>query len=122
MGLKLVTFGFRYRLPPEKADLVFDCRHQMPNPFWDLDLRPFCGEDEPVIKFLSHQPEANYFLARAIAMTSELLKKKKNVLVAVGCTGGYHRSVYIARQMYIYFSSIVPTTIEHLDIVREGKP
>lgn len=120
MGLDIVTFGFNYRNPP-KADLVLDCRHQMPNPFWILELRPFCGENEKTKSFLDHHSDAISYFEIAKDRVGKLLQEKENVKVAVGCTGGFHRSVYIARKLYDYFSSSVPSTLTHLDIEKKGK-
>ena len=120
MGLRIFSFGFRYREPPT-ADLLFDCRKKMPNPFWVDELRPYCGEDPRTASFLLRQPDALEFIEKAKQTISSALKEKDELTVAVGCTGGYHRSVFTSRQLFEYFKNILPTTLEHLDIEKEGQ-
>ena len=120
MGLRIFSFGFRYHEPPT-ADLLFDCRKKMPNPFWIDELRPYCGEDPRTSAFLKQQPDALSFVEHAKEVIEEALKEKDDLVVAVGCTGGYHRSVFTSRQLYEYFKDKIPTTLEHIDIEKEGQ-
>jgi len=104
VGLTVIleSFGFKKGLPNE-ADLVFDVRC-LPNPYYDKLLRPLTGRDEPVKKFLSAIPEVN-------AMADDIIRFVQNWLphyiadgrsyltIAIGCTGGQHRSVYLINRL-----------------------
>jgi UPF0042 nucleotide-binding protein len=98
----VLSFGFKHGLPLD-ADLVFDCRF-LPNPHWVEELRPGTGLDEPVRDYVLGQPGAPRFLDHLEAMLADLLpafagEQKTYLTVAVGCTGGRHRSVAIAEQV-----------------------
>jgi len=100
------SFGFKHGLPMD-ADYVFDVRF-LPNPHWIPELKPYTGLDEPVINYLSQQPEVMSFaLQIENLLTAWLPQLEKNnrsyVTVAIGCTGGQHRSVFIAEQLAKYF-------------------
>lgn len=119
--LKIVSFGYRFRQQEPEADMVFDCRRKMVNPFWVRDLRPYCGEDIRIINYLRQDEETMDFLNYVITRISERLEKKEDLSVAIGCTGGFHRSVFIAKQVYDHFQDRIPTTLEHLDIGKGGE-
>jgi UPF0042 nucleotide-binding protein len=96
------SFGFKNGLPMD-ADYVFDVRF-LPNPHWIPELKPYTGLDEPVIKYLSQQPEVMAVtrqLENLLSSWLPLLEKNNRsyVTVAIGCTGGQHRSVFIAEQL-----------------------
>lgn len=96
------SFGFKNGLPMD-ADYVFDVRF-LPNPHWIPELKPYTGLDEPVIKYLSQQPEVMSVtrqLENLLSSWLPLLEKNNRsyVTVAIGCTGGQHRSVFIAEQL-----------------------
>jgi UPF0042 nucleotide-binding protein len=98
----IVSFGYKHGLPLD-VDLVFDCRF-LPNPHWVDHLRPLTGLDEPVREYVSAQPETAEFLKRLDDLLELLLpafvKEGKSYLsIAVGCTGGTHRSVYMAEEL-----------------------
>ena len=98
----VVSFGYKHGLPLD-VDLVFDCRF-LPNPHWVDRLRPLTGLDEPVREYVGSQPETAEFLARLDDLLELLLpafiKEGKSYLsIAVGCTGGTHRSVYMAEEL-----------------------
>ncbi|MFY1027381.1 RNase adapter RapZ [Actinobacillus seminis] len=106
--LKIVveSFGFKYGIPLD-ADYVFDVRF-LPNPHWNPALRPLTGLDEPVIEFLNKHDEVNKFiyLTRGYIETWLPLLEQNNrsyLTIAIGCTGGKHRSVYIAQKLGEYF-------------------
>lgn len=106
--LKIVfqSFGFKYGIPLD-ADYVFDVRF-LPNPHWEPSLRPMTGLDQPVIEFLRHHNEVNDFIELTrnyIATWLPLLEKNNRsyLTIAIGCTGGKHRSVYITEQIAHYF-------------------
>ncbi len=101
--ISVMSFGFKYGIPPE-ADLVFDVRF-LPNPYYDPALRKLTGNDAPVRDFVMNCPEAGIFLDKLSDMVDFLLpnyvKEGKNQLViAIGCTGGRHRSVTLANGLY----------------------
>lgn len=99
MQVKVVSFGFKYGVPID-ADLVFDVRF-LPNPNYDPKLRPLTGSDEPVKEFVLEQAETKEFLNRLKALLEFSLplyrrEGKSYLTIAVGCTGGRHRSVALA--------------------------
>jgi UPF0042 nucleotide-binding protein len=98
MGVTVVSFGFRYGLPSH-ADLVLDVRF-LPNPYFVPELKPHPGTDDRVQEYVLGQPDATGFLDRAMDLCSFLLPRyrsegKSYLTIAVGCTGGRHRSVVI---------------------------
>lgn len=98
----VISFGYKHGLPLD-VDLVFDCRF-LPNPHWVDHLRPLTGLDPPVAEYVLAQPETGEFLTRVDDLLGMLLpayvKEGKSYLsVAVGCTGGTHRSVVIAEEL-----------------------
>jgi UPF0042 nucleotide-binding protein len=102
METALVSFGFKNGLPLE-ADLVFDARF-LPNPHWIDTLRPHTGLDEDVRDYVMSSPEAVEFLARIDDLVSFLLpfyvrEGKSYVSIAIGCTGGRHRSVVLVEEL-----------------------
>lgn len=97
--VSLVSFGYRYGIPPD-ADLVFDVRF-LPNPHFVPRLRPFSGKDRRVARYIRSFPQTNEFLRRIESLLSYLIphyirEGKSYLTVAVGCTGGRHRSVALA--------------------------
>ena len=125
--LKIVveSFGFKYGVPLD-ADYVFDVRF-LPNPHWDPTLRPMTGLDTPVAEFLNSHTQVNEFiyLTRNYIDTWLPMLEKNNrsyLTIAIGCTGGKHRSVYIAQQLGEYFQAkgkIVQ--IQHKSLERNKK-
>ncbi|HET7677694.1 MAG TPA: RNase adapter RapZ [Candidatus Limnocylindrales bacterium] len=102
ISLQLISFGFKYGVPLE-ADLVFDVRF-MENPFYVPELRPLSGLTDPVREHVLGQPAARRFLefARdffAWAIPAYVAEGKNRLTVAIGCTGGYHRSITIAEEL-----------------------
>lgn len=101
------SFGFKHGLPPD-ADYVFDVRF-LPNPHWDPSLRPLTGLDQPVKIFLAAEEDVAKIIAQIKGFLESWLpaleKSNRSYLtVAIGCTGGQHRSVYIAQYLADYFS------------------
>ncbi|MCL9773537.1 RNase adapter RapZ [Vibrio methylphosphonaticus] len=101
------SFGFKYGMPSD-ADYVFDVRF-LPNPHWQPDLRPLTGLDAPIKSFLESHPEVielklqiQNFIERWLPMLEK--NNRSYLTVAIGCTGGKHRSVYITQQIGEYFS------------------
>ena len=102
MTVQILSFGFKRGLPVD-ADFVFDLR-MLPNPHWDESLRAQTGQDEPVQKFLQEKPD----VARMLVMIRDFLTtwlpelakgNRSYVTIALGCTGGQHRSVYMAEML-----------------------
>ncbi len=102
------SFGFKYGLPTD-ADFVFDVRF-LPNPHWDPSLRPLTGLDEDVKQYLSKHWEVNNFIYQTASYLQHWLpmleKNNRSYLtIAIGCTGGQHRSVYIVEQLADMFKN-----------------
>lgn len=105
MLIVVQSFGFKYGLPLD-SDLVLDVRF-LPNPFYESQLKGFTGNDKPVQDFLNKFPQTFDFLKMEWEMLSFLIPKyekegKSQLVISVGCTGGQHRSVYIANKIYEY--------------------
>lgn len=122
--LTLQSFGFKYGLPPD-ADIVADMRF-LPNPFWDERLRPFTGEDEEVREYVLGQEGAAEFLDAYSAALRPVLEgyqreNKSHSVVAIGCTGGKHRSVVMVRELAQRLASVpgVAVRVTHRDLGRE---
>ena len=102
------SFGFKHGLPVD-ADFVFDVRF-LPNPHWDITLRPLTGLDMPVKEFLlKHNEVTNFIYQTANYLQQWLPMLEKNnrsyLTIAIGCTGGQHRSVFIAEQLAEFFKA-----------------
>jgi UPF0042 nucleotide-binding protein len=108
MRVTLIAFGFKYGLPLD-ADLVFDVRF-LPNPYYETDLRPLTGNDAPVAAYLESVPDTGAFIATLFPMMDFLLPRyraegKSQVTIGIGCTGGRHRSIYLARRLEAHLGS-----------------
>jgi RNase adapter protein RapZ len=102
MQTSVVSFGYKHGIPLD-VDLVFDCRF-LPNPFWVEELRPFSGLDEPVREYVLSQPESLAFLEKVDDLLTSILpafvrEGKSYLTIAMGCTGGRHRSVALAQAL-----------------------
>ena len=125
--LKIIveSFGFKYGIPLD-ADYVFDVRF-LPNPHWNAELRPMTGLDEPVAKFLNGHDEVNNFIYQTrnyIETWLPMLEQNNRsyLTIAIGCTGGKHRSVYIAQQIGEYFQAKGKNVkIQHKSLERNKK-
>jgi UPF0042 nucleotide-binding protein len=123
LQVTILSFGFKYGLPVD-ADLVVDCRF-LPNPHWIPELRPLTGRDDAVRDYVLAQPGATEFLDRyegVLELVTEGYKRegKRYALLAVGCTGGKHRSVAIAEQLAARLSgTATEVTVTHRDLGRE---
>jgi UPF0042 nucleotide-binding protein len=99
LSILIESFGYKHGLPAD-ADFVFDVRC-LPNPYWDPQLRHLCGKNEPVRAFLAAEPEVGRMIDDISAFLERWIVKYQDfqrsyLTVAIGCTGGQHRSVYIA--------------------------
>ncbi|MCD4484261.1 RNase adapter RapZ [Chromobacterium vaccinii] len=115
------SFGFKHGVPQD-ADFVFDVRC-LPNPYYDPQLRPFTGRDQPIIDFFSGHQEVVEMIADIQAMIAKWLpcygKENRSYLtVAVGCTGGQHRSVYIIENLARAFPDR-QVLVRHRQLYRE---
>jgi len=121
--INIVSFGFKYGLPLD-ADMVADCRF-LPNPRWVDELAPLTGQDSKVRDYVLGQPGAAEFLdayGRAVAITLDGYEQagKHLVLLAVGCTGGKHRSVVLAEEIAARLAASWPgVQVTHRDLGRE---
>lgn len=107
LSLLFLSFGYKHGLPPD-ADFVFDARC-LPNPYWEPRLRPFTGRDPEVVAFLEQQPAVIRMYDSIRAYLEEWIpgfeaENRSYMTVAVGCTGGYHRSVYLVERLARHFS------------------
>jgi len=120
LSLLFKSFGFKNGAPTD-ADFVFDARC-LPNPYWELELRPFNGRDKQIISYLEDLPyvqeyfwQLKTFLHTWIPRIEE--GNRNYLTVAIGCTGGRHRSVYMVEKLATHFSSVYQDTqIRHREL------
>ena len=124
--ITILSFGFKYGIPSD-ADLVFDVRF-LPNPYYVDELRPKTGEDQEVRDYVMQNGTADLFLYKLYDMLEFLipgyvLEGKNQLVIAIGCTGGKHRSVTIAKAVYERLKSHEEfgLKIEHRDIDKDNK-
>jgi UPF0042 nucleotide-binding protein len=120
-----VSFGFKFGVPTE-ADMVLDARF-LPNPHWVPELRPLTGLDQEVSEFVVARPESYGFIERVAALVLYLVpfylaEQKTQLVVAIGCTGGRHRSVALAEVLAASLDkdAQVRTRVRHRDVERSG--
>lgn len=120
----IMSFGFKYGLPAD-ADLVADMRF-LPNPFWNDDLRALTGEDARVREYVLAQEGATEFLDAYMAAIRPILagyqrENKSHSTIAIGCTGGKHRSVVMARELgdRLRGDPGIQVSVKHRDLGRE---
>jgi len=118
------SFGFKYGTPTD-ADLIADARF-IPNPFWIEELRPFTGEDEQVSNYVLNAPGAQEFLRNYIAALQPVIhgyisENKRFATIAIGCTGGKHRSVAMSREIAkaLQGRPEIAVILKHRDLGRE---
>jgi UPF0042 nucleotide-binding protein len=119
MMLVIETFGWKTG-PPSDADFVFDARF-LPNPHYDSQLRPQTGSDPAVRDFLQRETEAELYVEDIQRFLQRWLPKfvldqRASLTVAIGCTGGRHRSVYVADQLAERFASEYQVVLRHRDL------
>jgi RNase adapter protein RapZ len=120
-GLRLLfqSFGFKHGIPLD-ADMVFDVRC-LPNPHYDPDLRPLTGKDAPVVAFLEANANAREMLADIRDYIDKWLDcfvrdNRAYLTVAIGCTGGRHRSVYFVEALAAYFRETRKVLVRHREL------
>lgn len=119
----VMSFGFKYGIPRD-SDLVYDVRF-LPNPYYDLELRPLTGNDKPVSDMVSGCDEYKLFMDKLCDMLKFLLpyykrEGKNQLVISIGCTGGKHRSVTVANELYSRLYGL-PYTVRlfHRDITKD---
>ena len=122
MRTSILSFGFKHGVPLD-VDLMFDCRF-LPNPYWDESLRSHSGLEPQVRKYVLDRPETAEFLDKLDDMLTMLIpayrrEGKSYLTVAMGCTGGRHRSVVLAEELARRLADQgMPTTVFHRDVER----
>lgn len=122
LTVNIISFGYKNGIPLD-ADLVFDVRF-LPNPHYIEDLRAYTGNDESVRNYVMAWPESKEFMERLKSMVDFLMpyyirEGKYRLIVAVGCTGGKHRSVTVANELYEYMKEKGnKVVVNHRDISR----
>lgn len=125
MALFVVSFAYRHGVPRE-ADLVFDVRF-LDNPHYDPMLRPMTGRETPVAEYIARDPGYKPFFDGLSGVLQPLLPRyvhegKSYLTIAVGCTGGRHRSVFVAERLAAWLNDLgYPVTLTHRDIARGGE-
>jgi UPF0042 nucleotide-binding protein len=124
LQLTVMSFGFKYGLPSD-ADMVADARF-IPNPFWIEELRPFTGENKQVSDYVLAQNGVQEFVSGYVAALKPVLKgylneNKRYATIAIGCTGGKHRSVALVNAISAQLASLsdVTVSVKHRDLGRE---
>ncbi|MEY4437104.1 MAG: hypothetical protein RL100_568 [Actinomycetota bacterium] len=124
LQINVMSFGFKYGLPSD-ADLVADARF-LPNPFWQESLRPFTGEDKQVSDFVLSQNGAEEFITNFVAALKPVLRgyiqeNKRYATIAIGCTGGKHRSVAVSERIANELRHLpdVSISVKHRDLGKE---
>ncbi len=119
ISVNILSFGYKYGIPID-ADIVFDVRF-LPNPFYIDNLRDFTGLDPTVSEYVLKHEQTKTFLNKVTDMIEFLLphykaEGKQQLVIAIGCTGGKHRSVAIAEQLFQFLKkNKVPVTVVHRD-------
>ena len=123
--ISVLSFGFKYGIPAD-ADLVFDVRF-LPNPYYIDELRPMSGNDEPVRRYVMDNEKAVCFLEKLVDMVEFLIPNyvqegKTQLVIGIGCTGGKHRSVTLANELYdaIKGNEDYGIRVEHRDIGKDA--
>jgi UPF0042 nucleotide-binding protein len=123
LSVTLMSFGFKHGLPTE-ADVVLDVRF-LPNPFFVPNLSALSGEDEAVFAFVMQNPDTRAFVDKAeellrLSIQGFRREGKSYATVAIGCTGGRHRSVVIIKELGQRLRKDISISIRHRDIQRTG--
>ena len=122
MRTSILSFGFKHGVPLD-VDLMFDCRF-LPNPYWDESLRSHSGLEPEVRKYVLDRPETAAFLDKlddllVMLLPAYMREGKSYLTVAMGCTGGRHRSVVLAEELARRLDAHgMPTTVFHRDVDR----
>lgn len=114
LSILFQSFGFKYGIPLD-ADFVFDAR-SLPNPYWAPELRGFNGREQPVIDFLQNETIVQEFLHDISQFIERWAPRfesdnRSYLTIAIGCTGGQHRSVFLVEALSRYFKNKIPNVI-----------
>jgi UPF0042 nucleotide-binding protein len=125
LAVTLLSFGFKHGLPVE-SDIVLDVRF-LPNPFFVPQLSALSGEDDAVARFVLDDPDTQAFVHKAeeliaLSVHGFVREGKSYATVAIGCTGGRHRSVAIAKELGRRLGTTFLVSVRHRDIQRGGGP
>ena len=125
LSILVESFGFKHGIPGD-ADFVFDAR-SLPNPYWESALRPLTGRDAPVVRFLEEQPVVLGFVDDVEKFMHDRIPEyrasaRRYLTVAIGCTGGQHRSVYIAERLAARFARSFPEVRVRHSALPEAAP
>lgn len=121
--INCMSFGFKYGSPSE-SDLIFDVRC-FPNPYYDENLKNLTGLDEPVRDFVMKKKQTQIFMEKLFSLIDFMLplysdEGKSQLVIAIGCTGGKHRSVSISQQLYFHLKNLeYRTSIYHRDMKKQ---
>lgn len=120
-SIEVMSFGFKYGMPID-ADIVMDVRF-LPNPFYIPELRPFTGLDKRVFDYVMNKKETQVFYKKLLdlletAIPGYIKEGKEKLTIAIGCTGGQHRSVSIAQQLARDLAKKYPVDITHREVSR----
>ena len=125
MMITIVSFGFKYGIPVD-SDMVMDVRF-LPNPYYELELRPKTGNDLEIQEFVMNCPEAGEFVDKLEGMVRFLIphyisEGKNQLVISIGCTGGKHRSVTLANELFkrLDGNQEYGLKIEHRDITKDA--
>ena len=122
MRVSVTSFGYKHGVPRD-ADLIFDGRF-LPNPHWVRELRPLVGTDQPVREYVLGFPDAGEFLSRIEDLLGFLIPRyeeegKSYLTIAIGCTGGHHRSVVLAEELGRWLEDHqIDANVRHRDVDR----
>ena len=125
MIVTILSFGFKYGIPAD-SDIVLDVRF-LPNPYYDVELRPKTGNDPEIQQFVMNCPEAGQFVDKIEDLVEFLIPQyisegKNQLVISIGCTGGKHRSVTLANELYQRLDGDreYGLKIEHRDITKDA--
>ena len=126
MMITILSFGFKYGIPSD-SDMVMDVRF-LPNPYYDVELRPKTGNDKEIQDFVMKYPEATQFIDKLEDLIQFLIPQyisegKNQLVISIGCTGGKHRSVTLANELYHRLNGEdreYGLKIEHRDIGKDA--
>lgn len=123
LTLVFESFAFKHGVPSD-ADFVFDVR-VLPNPYYDRELRPLTGRDAPVAAYLAAQPEVGLMMGQIAGFLSRWLPnfaadQRSYLTVAIGCTGGQHRSVYFTERLAKHFGAQQQVLVRHRELAQQS--
>jgi UPF0042 nucleotide-binding protein len=123
LSLMFESFGFKHGIPGD-ADFVFDVR-SLPNPYWEHALRELTGRDSPVCDYLAGHPAVDVMIADLTEFLTKRIREfalanRGYLTIAIGCTGGRHRSVYVAERLAAHFRESYPQVLTRHDSLADS--